>query len=73
MEIVIEKMLEEHLNNLDLNEFDDFWNMNILRQDLNSDNSIYIVAKCNNEIARLCWDKHYIRRGTHCKYSCKKR
>lgn len=31
-------------------EFDDFWNHNILKQELENENSIYIVAKYNNEI-----------------------
>ena len=50
MEIQIEKMLENDLNNLNLNEFDDFWNINILKQELKSDNSIYIIAKYKQEI-----------------------
>ncbi|MDE5830809.1 MAG: GNAT family N-acetyltransferase [Clostridia bacterium] len=50
MEVQIEEMLEDHLNNLNLDEFDDFWNINILKQELKSENSIYIVAKYDNEI-----------------------
>ena len=31
-------------------EFDNFWNYNILKQELENDNSIYIVAKNENQI-----------------------
>lgn len=31
-------------------DFDDFWNVNILEQELKNENSKYIVAKLNNEI-----------------------
>lgn len=50
MEIQIEKMLETHLNYINLDEFDDFWNINILKQELKLDNSIYIIAKCEQGI-----------------------
>ena len=46
-------MTLEHLENIKdvLNsEFDDFWNYNILKEELNSQNSCYIVALLNNEI-----------------------
>ena len=33
-----------------LTDFDDFWNYNILSNELNSSNSIYLVAKINDEI-----------------------
>ena len=48
MEIVIEKMSTYDLENIKdiLNsEFDDFWNYNILKKELLSDDSIYLVAK----------------------------
>lgn len=48
MEIVIEKMSTYDLENIKdiLNlEFDDFWNYNILKQELLNENSIYLVAK----------------------------
>ena len=50
MEVQIEKLKEKHLEDLDLSRFDDFWNMNILKQDLKSPSSIYILAKFENEI-----------------------
>lgn len=50
MEIEIEIMLEEHLNLIDLNKFDDFWNVNILRNELSSPTSFYIIAKSANDI-----------------------
>lgn len=31
-------------------EFDNFWNYNIFKQELENKNSIYIVAKCNGKI-----------------------
>ena len=31
-------------------EFDDFWNYNILKEELENENSKYIVAKSNDEI-----------------------
>ena len=36
-------------NNL-ISEFDDFWNYNILKEELDNNNSNYIMAKLNNEI-----------------------
>ncbi len=50
MEIITQKMLEKDLDNLDLDKFDDFWNKNILKQELKQTTSIYIIAKENNEI-----------------------
>lgn len=50
MNIQIENMLEKHLNFLNLDEFDNFWNMNILKQELNSPSSFYIIAKFENDI-----------------------
>lgn len=50
MEIKIEKMLKEHLELINISDFDDFWNMNILKNDLNSLASFYIIAKCENVI-----------------------
>ena len=34
-------------------DFDDFWNYNILKKELEDQNSIYIVCKNNNEIVAL--------------------
>lgn len=51
--VEIKNMTLEHLENIKdvLNsEFDDFWNYNILKEELNSQNSCYIVALLNNEI-----------------------
>ena len=50
MEIEIEKMLEHHLNVLDLNDFDNFWNINILREEILLPSSFYIIAKIKNTI-----------------------
>ena len=49
----ISKMSIEDLNSISNNlnkDFDDFWNYNILKQELNNTNSYYIVCKQNNEI-----------------------
>ena len=46
-------MTKEDLNsiaNILQSDFDDFWNYNILSNELNSSNSIYLVAKINDEI-----------------------
>ena len=51
--VEIKNMTLEHLENIKdvLNsEFDDFCNYNILKEELNSQNSCYIVALLNNEI-----------------------
>lgn len=50
MEIKTQEMLEEHLKQININEFDDFWNMNILKQDLSLPYSYYIIAKCEEKI-----------------------
>ena len=38
------------LDNLNLDDFDDFWNMNILRSELSNENSYYIIAKSEKDI-----------------------
>ena len=51
--ILISKMTNEDLYNISSilqSDFDDFWNYNILNNELKSTNSIYIVAKLDNEI-----------------------
>lgn len=52
-ELVINKMnladLEKISTNL-INDFDDFWNINILKSELENKFSQYIVAKYNDEI-----------------------
>ena len=51
--ILISKMTIEDLNNISSilqSDFDDFWNYNILSNELKSTNSIYIVAKLDDEI-----------------------
>ncbi len=53
MNIEIEKMNKNHLEEIKENletEFDDFWNYNILQEELNSSNSKYIVAISKGEI-----------------------
>ncbi len=53
MNIEISKMTLSDLDNIKNNltsEFDDFWNYNILKEELNNNNSNYIIAKSNNEI-----------------------
>lgn len=42
-------------------EFDDFWNANILKKEVQNPASIYIVAKCTKEIVGFAgiWDDTY--------------
>ena len=51
--IEIKKMYLQDLDsisNILTSEFDDFWNYNILKSELENENSIYLVAKINEEI-----------------------
>ena len=53
MDIKIEKMTLtdlESIKNILLTDFDDFWNYNILKEELLAENSNYLVAKLDNEI-----------------------
>lgn len=48
MQIKIDKMNSNDLNLISYNletEFDNFWNLNILKEELKNENSIYFVAK----------------------------
>lgn len=52
MNIKIKKMTLIDLENIKdilIADFDDFWTYNILKDELNSENSYYIVAKSSNE------------------------
>ena len=48
--IVIENMKISDLENLEISDFDDFWNMDILKDELTSDTSQFICAKYENKI-----------------------
>ena len=50
MEIKIEKMKMQDLSKMNIDEFDDFWNTNILENDLKQDSSYYVIAKEKDEI-----------------------
>lgn len=53
MDIKIEKMILTHLEKIKtllISDFDDFWNYNILKEELESENSKYIIAKLDDEI-----------------------
>lgn len=53
MQIKISKMNIDDLNKISpvlLTEFDDFWNYNIFKSELENENSKYVVAKNNDEI-----------------------
>ena len=53
MDIKIEKMAITDLNNIKdnlNNDFDDFWNYTILKEEIESNNSMYIVAKIDSEL-----------------------
>ena len=48
--IVIENMNITDIENLDISNFDDFWNMDILKDELSIETSQFICAKYENEI-----------------------
>lgn len=53
MDLKIEKMTLDDLNSIEnilFTEFDNFWTLSTFRQELSSEFSHFIVAKCNNEI-----------------------
>ena len=50
MEISLEKMKIEDLELIDLKNFDDFWTESILKDEILSDSSYYIVARFQNDI-----------------------
>ena len=50
MQITIEKMSLSHLAQINLADFDDFWSYNILKDELLSTSSYYIIAKCEDII-----------------------
>ena len=53
MDLEIEKMTLDDLDsiqNILFTEFDNFWTFSAFKQELNSENSHFIVAKSNNEI-----------------------
>lgn len=60
-EIKIEKMNLDHFNEIKevlISEFDDFWNENLLKEELENENSRYIVAIKNNEIVGFAGIKY---------------
>ena len=53
MAIKIEKMNLNHLNELQeilISDFDDFWSFSTLKEEVENENSSYIIGKINNEI-----------------------
>ena len=56
MEILIERMNLAHLDLMVFDEFDDFWNVNMLREELLSPTSVYFVAMHGDEVVRFCRD-----------------
>ena len=53
MAIKIEKIHLNHLNELQeilISDFDDFWSFSTLKEELENENSSYIIGKINNEI-----------------------
>ena len=48
--MVIENMNITDIENLDISDFDDFWNMDILKDELTSETSQFICAKYENKI-----------------------
>lgn len=60
MEIVLEEMTLKDLELIDLENFDDFWTKNILKEELLSSFSYYIVAKCENNIVGFAGLKFFL-------------
>ena len=60
MNIKIQRMKLKHLNKIKENlreDFDEFWNENVLRSELENPASTYIVAKDEqNNLVRICWN-----------------
>lgn len=53
MNLIIKQMLIQDLEKISdtlLTEFDDFWNVNIFKKELENPNSYYIIAELDNEI-----------------------
>lgn len=50
MKIKFEKMTISHLTEINLDEFDDFWNENILKNELENSASYYIVCRLDEKI-----------------------
>lgn len=53
MEIIISRMTLSDLleiKNILISDFDDFWNFDVFRSELENENSKYLVAKSDNEI-----------------------
>lgn len=61
----------EAIENILQLEFDEFWNANILKNELENQNSKYIVAKENEEIVRVCWNFNFARYCRGYEYCCK--
>ncbi len=50
MDVTIRKMQKEDLSSIAIENFDDFWNSNILKNDVESESSFYIIAKSEEDI-----------------------
>lgn len=63
MELKISKMTLEDLDNIRdilITDFNDFWNYDILKQELECDNSYFVIAKNKNEIVGFAGLKNII-------------
>lgn len=58
--LLISKMEYNDLDNLNISEFDNFWNLDILKDELKSSNSKFIIAKLENEIVGFAGAKFII-------------
>ena len=58
--LLVSKMEYSDLDNLNISEFDDFWNLDVLKDELKSNNSKFIVAKLENEIVGFAGAKFII-------------
>lgn len=63
MELKISKMTLEDLDNIRdilITDFNDFWNYDILKQELECDNSYFVIAKNKNEVVGFAGLKNII-------------
>ena len=64
MEITISEMTLDDVVSVEntlLKDFDDFWSVQTLKEDLSTSLSKYLVAKKLNDVVRICGNKNYFR------------
>ena len=64
MEITISEMTLDDVISIEntlLKDFDDFWSVQTLKEDLSTSLSKYFVAKKINDVVRICRNKKHFR------------